>query len=157
MKIYDIISESRLTEAPGGPVVGEFINAMLKGMAWTLGKGPRTKAAEELARVWSAEMIAAGKPQFKPPSGTAPASIKEAAERRATEIFTTAKLDPALAADDAVLKEGYNAAKKIFLEAERKGILKDVWQGGVKAVDTAGKVGNFLVSTGKWILRALAA
>jgi len=149
MKIYEIISESQLTEAPGSPVVAEFINGMLKGMAWTLGRGPRTKAAEELARVWSAEMIAAGKPTIK--LGT------KTAEQIAEEIFTAARMDTALAADRAVLEEGFNAAKKIFLQAENKGLLKDVAQGARNVSNAVGKVTNFVAATGKWITRGLAA
>lgn len=148
MKIYDIISESRLTEAPGAPVVAEFINAALKTMAWTLGRGPRTKAAEELAKVWAAEMIAAGKPTIK--LGT------KTAEQIAEEILTAAKMDPALAADKAVREEGFNAAKKIYLQAENKGLLKDVVQGAKKVSNSVGKVTNFVAATGKWITRVLA-
>ena len=125
MKIYDIISESRLTEAPGGPVVGEFINAMLKGMAWAVGRGPRAKAAEQLAKVWAEDMIAAGKPTVKFSGGLG----KNAAAKRAEEILTAAKMDPALAADELVVKDGFDSAKKIFLEAERKGLLKDIKTG----------------------------
>lgn len=149
MKIYDIISESRLTEALGAPVVAEFINAALKTMAWTLGRGPRTKAAEELAKVWAAEMIAAGKPTIK--LGT------KTAEQLSADILTAAKMDPALAADKAVREEGFNAAKKIFLEAENKGLLKDVIQGAKNVSGAVGKVTNFVASTGKWITRVLAA
>jgi hypothetical protein len=148
MKIYEIISESRLTEAPGAPVVAEFINGMLKGMAWTLGRGPRTKAAEELAKVWAAEMIAAGKPTIK--LGT------KTAEQLSADILTAAKMDPALAADKAVREEGFNAAKKIFLEAENKGLLKDVIQGAKKVSGAVGKVTNVVASGGKWLTRALA-
>ena len=148
MKIYDIISESRLTEAPGAPVVAEFINAALKTMAWTLGRGPRTKAAEQLAKVWAEEMIAAGKPTIK--LGT------KTAEQIAEEILTAAKMDPALAADKAVREEGFNAAKKIYLQAENKGLLKDVAQGAKNVSDAVGKVTNFVAATGKWITRALA-
>jgi hypothetical protein len=149
MKIYDIISESRLTEAPGAPIVAEFINAALKTFAWTLGRGPRTKAAEELARVWAAEMIAAGKPTIK--LGT------KTPEQLSAEILTAAKMDATLASDKFVREEGFNAAKKIFLEAENKGLLKDVIQGAKNVSGAVGKVTNFVASTGKWITRVLAA
>ena len=147
MKIYDIISESRLTEAPGAPIIGEFVNAALKTFAWTLGRGPRTKAAEELARVWAAEMIAAGKPTIK--LGT------KTAEQVSADILTAAKLDPVLAADKAIREEGFNAAKKIYLEAERKGLLKDIGQGVGKVVTAVGKVTAPLAKAGKWITYAL--
>lgn len=147
MKIYDIISESRLTEAPGAPIIGEFINAALKTMAWTLGRGPRTKAAEELAKVWAKEMIE---------NTAAPGKIKSFKPDQIKKIITDAKLDPSLALDDAVKKEGYNAAKKIYQDAERKGFLKDVWQGSAAKIQSAGKVTNFVASTGKWITRVLA-
>jgi hypothetical protein len=149
MKIYEIISESRLTEAPGAPVVAEFINAALKTMAWTLGRGPRTKAAEELAKVWAAEMIAAGKPTIK--LGT------KTAEQRSEEILTAAGMDATMASDKFVREEGFNAAKKIYLEAENKGLLKDVVQGAKNVSSAVGKVTNFVAATGKWITRALAA
>lgn len=148
MKIYEIISESRLTEAPGAPVVAEFINGMLKGMAWTLGRGPRTKAAEELARVWAAEMIAAGKPTIK--LGT------KTPEQLSAEILTAARMDVTLASDKAVREEGFNAAKKIYLEAENKGLLKDVVQGAKNVSDAVGKVTNVVASGGKWLTKALA-
>jgi hypothetical protein len=149
MRIYEIISESQLTEAPGAPIVAEFVNAALKTFAWTLGRGPRTKAAEELARVWAAEMIAAGKPTIR--LGT------KTAEELSADILTAAKMDPALAADKAVREEGFNAAKKIFLEAENKGLLKDVIQGAKNVSGAVGKVTNFVASTGKWVTRVLAA
>jgi hypothetical protein len=148
MKIYEIISESRLTEG----LVGELINTMLKGMAWTLGRGPRQKAAEELARVWSKEMIEnAGKIK----SGT-PAQIEK--------IITDAGLDPKLAADAAVRKEGFKAAEDILQSAERKGFVKDIaqgaknkWQGTVQAFKTAGEVSNWTVRAGKYMAYALPA
>jgi len=140
MKIYDIISESRL----GNPVVAEFINTMLKGMAWTLGRGPRTKAAEELARVWAKEMMENTK---------APGKVISFKPDQIEKILADAKLDVALAADEAVKKEGYMAARKIYVEAENKGLLKDVIQGVKNVSNTVGKYTNWAAQTGKWLTR----
>jgi hypothetical protein len=147
MKIYDIISESRLTEAPGSPVIAEFINGMLKGMAWTLGRGSRTKAAEELARVWAKEMMENTK---------APGKVVSFKPDQIEKILADAKLDVKLAADEAVKKEGYMAARKIYVEAENKGLLKDVIQGVKNVSNTVGKYTNFIVETGKWAARVYA-
>ena len=142
MKIYDIISESRL----GNPVVAEFINTMLKGMAWTLGRGPRTKAAEELARVWAKEMMENTK---------APGKVVSFKPDQIEKILADAKLDVKLATDEAVKKEGYMAARKIYVEAENKGLLKDVIQGAKDIRDVVGKYTNYIAWTGKWAVRVL--
>ena len=143
MKIYEIISESRL----GNPAVAEFINTMLKGMAWTLGRGPRTKAAEELARVWAKEMMENTK---------APGKVVSFKPDQIEKILADAKLDVKLATDEAVKKEGYMAARKIYLEAENKGLLKDVIQGAKDVSNVVGKYTNYIAWTGKWAVRMYA-
>jgi hypothetical protein len=127
MKVFDIINEAPSSE----PAVG-FINKILKAVAWSVGKGARARAAEDLASAWAAKMVEAGSIRVSMPTGV----IKDAT----------------LAADRAIMDEAYKEAVKAFRKAERAGLIKDIKAGAAKAVEATAKYLNY----GKWLIIVLS-
>jgi hypothetical protein len=127
MKVFDIINEAPSSE----PAVG-FINKILKGVAWTVGKGARAQAAEDLASAWASKMSEAGSIRVSMPTGV----IRDAT----------------LAADRAIMDEAYKEAVKAFRKAERAGLIKDIKAGAAKAVEATATYLNW----GKWLIIALS-
>lgn len=109
MKVLDIIQESR---------ADEFINAILKGVAWSVGRGPRAVAAEELATVWARKMVERGSINVPMPINV----IR----------------DPVLAADREIIDAAYKEAVKAFRKAERAGLIQDIKAGAAAAKENVG-------------------
>lgn len=119
MKVLDIIQESK---------ADEFINAILKGVAWSVGRGPRAVAAEELATVWAGKMAERGTINVPMPINV----IK----------------DPVLAADREIIDAAYKEAVKAFRKAERAGLIQAIKAGAEnisKKIGTAVEWGNFVL------------
>lgn len=106
MKVLDIISESK---------IDSFINSVLKGVAWSMGRGPAAKAAEELAEAWLRKMMEAGTTRVSMPINV----IR----------------DPVLAADRRIMDEAYKEAVKAFRKAERAGLIQDIKAGAGAAAE----------------------
>ena len=119
MKVLDIIQESR---------VYSFINNILRGVAWSVGRGPRAVAAEELAIAWAAKMAERGSINVPMPINV----IR----------------DPVLAADREIIDAAYKEAVKAFRKAERAGLIRDITAGAAnigKKIGTAVEWTNVVV------------